>query len=135
MSIHTRYSDLNPQRHVNNAAMGVLLAEARSRIVHKNFERVGRDGNFVKLVGQFAVSYLDQVHYPEPFEMGVGVMDIDESTVRLGQALFQHGKCLSVAESILAGTRNGRAALLPEAVRAAWQELTLSAGLVPRQLA
>jgi acyl-CoA thioester hydrolase len=135
ISVQTRYADLDPQRHVNNAAIGVVLAEARSQLAREIFDATCGDDDFVFMVGQFAVSYLGQVHHPDPCDIGVATMEMGAKTVRVGQGLFQRGQCLAVAESVLIGTRGGQAAELPEAVRSAWRQLAVRDGLVPRQLA
>ena len=132
--VHTRYADLDPQRHVNNAALGTLFAEARSGIAHEVVERAGREPGFVMMVAQFAVSYVGQVCHPRALEVGVGVIETGPKFVRVVQALFQDGTCRAVAESVLLGTRDSRGAELPEAVRVEWLSLALPDGLVPRQL-
>jgi acyl-CoA thioester hydrolase len=135
ISVQTRYADLDPQRHVNNAAIGVVLAEARSQLAREIFDATCGKDDFVFMVGQFAVSYLGQVHHPDPCDIGVATMETGAKTVRVGQGLFQRGQCLAVAESLLIGTRAGRPAVLPDAVRAAWDALAVRDGLIPRQLA
>jgi acyl-CoA thioester hydrolase len=135
ISVQTRYADLDPQRHVNNAAIGVVLAEARGQLAREIFDATCGNEDFVFMVGQFAVSYLGQVHHPDPCDIGVATMETGAKMVRVGQGLFQRGQCLAVAESVLIGTRGGQAAELPEAVRFAWRQLAVRDDLVPRQLA
>ena len=132
--IQTRYADLDPQGHVNNARITMLFAEARSQVASAIFERVGRDDGHSLMAGQFAVSYLAQVFFPHLCEIGVGVIEIADRTVRLGQGLFQNGRCCAVAEMVLVCTLGGRAAILGEELRSAWAELTMASGTLPRQL-
>ena len=134
ITIQTRYADLDPLRHINNAKLAEILGEARTLFIQQLFQGHERPAGLAFMVGQVAISYVRQAHYPQDCVIGCGVMEILPKALRLGQALCQADACCAIAESVLIATRDGRPAVIPDPVRALFADDILSPDTLPRQL-
>lgn len=104
--IQTRYRDEDRLAHVNNIAVAAYYDEARSRFSRQIFaEAGGMEDVFSETGGpsrprivtaDSRVSYLGEVFYPDPVEIGTGITRIGGASYELGQALFQRGRCVGV---------------------------------------
>ncbi len=56
-----------------------------------------------------ATDFLAEAYYPEPLGWGARVLAVDGGTgVRVAAALFQHGRCVGLHETVVAGWADGR---------------------------
>jgi acyl-CoA thioester hydrolase len=95
-----RLSDLDHQRHVNNAVHPGLFTNGRYALIH------GRLRDFVEPTDAFAlvkitIEYMSEMHYPGEVDVGTLVRRIGKSSVTYGQAIFNNGRCAAVAESVM----------------------------------
>ena len=95
-----RLSDLDHQRHVNNAVHPELFTNGRYALIH------GRLREFVNPTDAFAlvkitIEYMNEMHYPGEVDVGTLVRRIGKSSVTYGQAIFNNGKCAAVAEAVM----------------------------------
>ncbi|SCW75603.1 (3S)-malyl-CoA thioesterase [Sphingobium faniae] len=132
--IQARFSDLDPNHHVNNIAIAEMFSEGRSAFIRHMFSRIERPLGFHFVVGQVAVRYLNEARWPNMFTIGTGVLDIGAKSMRLGQAFFMEGACHVIAEAVLVAVQNSATVLLNDAVRAHLEESRLGRQLLPRQL-
>jgi acyl-CoA thioester hydrolase len=116
-----RYSDLDPNGHVNNGAINQFFEDGRV-----NFRLVrltAADGD--KLSGfavvKFSVSYRAPAHYPGEVEIATVVTRVGGSSYGLGQGLFQDGKCVATAEVVTVhfDPETSTSKPLPDDIRAA----------------
>ena len=121
LEIATRIDDMDVQGHINNAAISVILQEARGRF---NKGRVASllGGGLGLVVGSLFIEYAGQMYYPDPVTVSVGVLEIGRSSYVLGQIARQRGRITAFAETAMIATRDGRATSIPDEVRAALED-------------
>ena len=126
--IATRFSDVDPQWHLNNVRLMEYYQEARV-LFHdalKNEFDIAKVDGARTLVVHMSVDYLDEVHYPGEVTLGVGVLRIGTTSYSLGLGLFQNDHCAGVAMAVLVHADKSGVAPLPEA----WREV-LQKNLLP----
>lgn len=129
-----RFRDVDARNHLNNIAVAELFSEARTQFIHACFSASSRPDKMYFVVGQQAVFYANEAHYPGKIEIGTGLFAIGRSTLRFGQVLFNRGRCAALGESVLVCTVNGRATPLTPEFSVQMQDFLLDSNLVPRQL-
>ena len=100
ISVSSRYSDLDPNEHVNNGAINSFFEEGR---VNLRAERMAvLDKNILSgfALVRFTVEYLREIKYPGLIEVGTMVKKVGNTSYTLGQALFRGTDCFSVAEAV-----------------------------------
>ena len=125
VEIPTRFDDLDVQGHVNNVAVAVLFQEARGRFNKGHVAEWLKDGRGL-VVGSLFIDYAGSMFYPDPVEIETGVLEISGKSYLLGQVARQNGRIAAFAEVTLVVTENGRAAPLPDELRAALQAAMLT---------
>lgn len=95
-----RLSDIDHQRHVNNAVHPGLFTNGRYALIHTRLEPLVEPGTAFALV-KISIEYLNEMHFPGEVEVGTLVRRIGTSSVTYGQAIFNKGKCAAVAESVM----------------------------------
>ncbi len=95
-----RLSDLDHQRHVNNAVHPGLFTNGRYALIHGRLMPLVEHGTAFALV-KISIEYLNEMHYPGEVDVGTLVRRIGNSSVTYGQAIFYNGKCAAVAESVM----------------------------------
>ena len=95
-----RLSDLDHQRHVNNAVHPGLFTNGRYALIHGRLMPLVEYGTAFALV-KISIEYLNEMHYPGEVDVGTLVRRIGNSSVTYGQAIFNNGKCAAVAESVM----------------------------------
>jgi acyl-CoA thioester hydrolase len=95
-----RYSDLDPNGHVNNGAINQFFEDGR---VHFRNARMGTLGA-VTLTGfaiaRFTAEYHTTLAYPGEVDVGTVVIRIGRSSYVLGQGVFAGEKCIATAEVV-----------------------------------
>lgn len=126
--VTVRFSDLDPNGHVNNGAINAFFEDARVGFRHDFMADSGIDLIQGYAVVRFAASYLGHVHYPGEVEVGTVVTRIGNASFDLGQGVFQDGRCAATAEvaQVYFDPATGRSRPLPDPLRAA-----LTAGMKP----
>jgi acyl-CoA thioester hydrolase len=128
LEVPARFSDLDPQNHLNNVAIGNFYEEGRSAFNRVAFRRVSERSGIRMLMVNVSITYLREGRYPGVLTVATGVLRLGSSSFTLGQALFQKGQCIGVAESVTVNTAGGASAPLPAEFRAALEELVLEPG-------
>ena len=127
METPARFSDLDPLNHLNNVAIGNFYEVGRSAFNRMAFRKVRERGSIRMLMVNVSITYLREGRYPGVLTVAPGVLRLGGSSFTLGQALFQNGTCIGVAESTTVNPSNGASAPLPPEFRAALEALTLNA--------
>jgi len=130
-----RFRDIDARRHINNIAVAELFSEGRTHFIRDFFEEIERPEGMFFVVGQQALFYAGEAHYPGRIEVCTGLFEIGRSTLRTGQAFFNDGHCTAIAEAVLVCSRGGRAVPLPGDFRKRAERFLLPKGTLPRQLA
>ena len=87
--MQTRFDDVDQQGHINNAAVAVLLQD-----------------------------YAGELLFPDPVEIGIGVLEIGRSSFVLGNVARQRGRIATFAEVALIFTDRTGPVPLPDDARA-----------------
>lgn len=122
--IPTRYADLDEQRHVNNAAVVVLLQEGRVRFnqvmeLHDGF------GGLRLMVAALGVEYAAELHHPEPVEIHSGIVRIGRTSFTIAQCIRQQCRTCVYGESVMVLADTNGPVAIPDHLRAVFDSLTL----------
>ncbi len=121
-----RLSDLDHQRHVNNAVHAVLFTNGRYHFIQHHVRPHNAEDMPLAMV-RITIDYLREMHHPGDVECGTLIRSIGRSSITFGQALFKDGKCAAVAESVmvLLDPKTRRPKPLPAAVVAQLERFKL----------
>ena len=108
--IGTRFTDLDPNGHVNFAAMVALLGEGRG-LFHAHLGRKELAGT---IIVSMKVDYLSEAFYPEPVDILLGVASIGNSSWTFQQLARQNDVAVALCTSVMVVIDQGRAVLTPE---------------------
>lgn len=128
--VATRFSDVDPQWHLNNVRLMEYYQEARvlfHNALKKEFDITRAEGTRT-LVAHMSVDYLDEVRYPGEVTLGVGVLRIGTTSYSLGLGLFQNDRCAGIAVAVLVHANQSGTAPLP----GPWREI-LQRKLLPEE--
>jgi acyl-CoA thioester hydrolase len=117
--IPPRFGDLDPLRHLNNAALARFYEDGRVRFVDSIGVRAALEPGCGFLVVEVVIQYLAEGRYPDVVTASSGLLRLGRSSFTIGQALFQDGGCIGTGESTLVYVRRGErgARPLPETAR------------------
>ncbi|MBO6782765.1 MAG: acyl-CoA thioesterase [Alphaproteobacteria bacterium] len=116
-----RYSDLDPNSHVNNGAINQFFEDGRVGFRLARLQDAAGDKLTGFAVVKYTANYLAPAHYPGSVEIGTVVTRVGNSSYGLGQAIFQDGVCVATAEIVTVhfDPATSRPVPLPDAIRAA----------------
>lgn len=100
LDIRTRFSDIDTNRHVNNVALAGWYLDALAEL-HLDVLGYPTGGPLDGLSpSSLQVEYLDEVHYPGIYQLRVGVLELDATSVRYACGLFDGPRCIGLAEAV-----------------------------------
>ena len=124
-----RYSDLDPNNHVNNGAINQFFEDGRVGFrLQRLIEAAGNTLTGFAVV-KYAATYISPAHYPGTVEIGTIVTRVGNSSYGLGQAIFQDGKCVATAEIVTVhfDPATSRPIPLPDPIRSALEGAMIAA--------
>ena len=95
-----RYSDLDPNGHVNNGAFNAFFEDGRVQFRNDRMISLGEDILTGFVLVKFSVDYLKALHYPGAVDIGTVVTKVGRSSYVLGQGIFSGDDCAAIAEVI-----------------------------------
>lgn len=95
-----RFGDTDKVGHVNNAAFSTFLETGRATFLLRPGGSFAPEGTSFVLA-RVAIDFRAELHWPGVVDIGTRVASVGRSSVSLAQALFQDGKCVATAESVL----------------------------------
>jgi acyl-CoA thioester hydrolase len=111
----TLFSDMDPNRHLNNGAFGRLFEEGRADLHHRVASlSVGTaaDHGLILMLATITMEFLREGRYPGSVEVGSAVARVGGSSYVLAQAAFQDGQCIALADCVMVkASRSGPLAL------------------------
>ena len=114
-----RYSDLDPNGHVNNGAINEFFEDGRVKF--RNDSLVKLPGSFLTgfVLAKFSVQYYAPLFYPGTVDTGTTILRIGRTSYTLGQAIFVDGKCAASAEviTVLLDPETHKSTPLPDELR------------------
>lgn len=95
-----RYADTDRQGHVNNAVFATMLETGRVELLLAPDQPLFEPGcGFV--IASLQVDFRGEILWPGQVEIGTRVAATGRSSVTLEQALFQGGRCVATARSVI----------------------------------
>ncbi len=118
-----RYGDTDRQGHVNNAVFATFLETGRVELLY-NEALADQGAAFV--IARLELDFLAEVNWPGEVEIGTAVLDVGRSSFKLFQKVFQDGKPVAQAVTVIVqmSESSRKSQLLSERARVRLQELT-----------
>ena len=95
-----RYSDLDPNGHVNNGAINAFFEEGRVQFRAARMKSYSENILAGFVLVKFSVEYLKALNYPGSVDIGTMVTSIGRTSYLLNQALFLAKECIAIAEVV-----------------------------------
>jgi acyl-CoA thioester hydrolase len=99
-TVTIRYSDLDPNGHVNNGAFSAFFEDGRVQFRGDHMIILGDDILSGFVLVKFAVEYLNGLHFPGSVDIGTVVTKVGRTSYSLGQGIFIDDTCFAIAEVI-----------------------------------
>lgn len=122
--IPTRFADLDIQGHVNNAAIPVILQEARVDF-NNAIDLPVQIGRLRPLIAGITIEYAAELAHPGLIEIGTVVSRIGRTSFTIQQTARQDGRVAVYAETTLVIADANGAASLPEGLRRNLERVSL----------
>ncbi|MCD2109633.1 MULTISPECIES: acyl-CoA thioesterase [Rhodococcus] len=124
------FGDTDALGHINNVSIARYFEQARVLVMEAVSSTLGGNHPFERAVlAKIEINFLAEVFYPHDIVIATGVHRIGTSSVVIGSALFQHGRCVALADSVDVGTAaEGGSRPVPEASRVAFEKFRLAYG-------
>lgn len=123
-TIQTRFSDVDMQGHINNAAAAVILQEARVGLNRTaGFSEI-REG-LRPVVAALNIEYAGEMHHHAPVEVSTGVLSIGRTSVVVAQLARQDGRATLYGETVLVMTDSAGPAAIPPTLRDAFERVLI----------
>ena len=95
-----RYADTDRQGHVNNAAFATFLETGRVEFLYNPEKPLAAEGAAFVIVN-LNLNLLAEINWPGRVEIGTAVTKIGRTSVSLYQGLFQDGRCVATAATVI----------------------------------
>jgi acyl-CoA thioester hydrolase len=93
-----RYGDTDRQGHVNNAVFATFLETGRVELLY-NEALAEEHAAFV--IARLELDFLAEINWPGDVEIGTVVLDVGRSSFKLFQKVFQDGKPVAQAVTVI----------------------------------
>ena len=95
-----RYSDLDPNGHVNNGAVNAFFEDGRICFRNEQMLQLGDDILAGFVIVKFSANYLAPLFFPGSVDIGTVVTRVGRSSYDLGQGVFDGEKCVATADVV-----------------------------------
>lgn len=129
IDVSLRFSDIDPQWHLNNVRVGEYYQEARVsffRHLHNDFG-YRRPHGARTLVAHQSIDYLDEVTYPGHATLGIGVSRVGSRSWSVSMGMFKDERCAGLSTTVLVYAEEGGPATLPVEYRTLLERFLLPA--------
>lgn len=114
-----RYSDCDPQGHVNNVVFTTFMETGRCALLAAGFGSAWQESGSLIVIARLELDFVAEIFWPGQVEIGTSVVKLGNSSIQIEQAVFQEERLVAKAKSVLVHlATDKRPAPLPEAVRA-----------------
>jgi len=118
LRIEPRFGDVDMFGHINNVSIARYLEEGRVQLRRQSLD----DGVGAKpeplVLASIQIGYLAESYFPDELIVGVAVARVGNSSFALMQAIFQKGRCVVVADSVLVTVEPGKG---PKPISGSWR--------------
>ena len=119
-----RYSDCDPQGHVNNVVFTTFMETGRCELMARGFGVTWQDGGGMIVIARLELDFVAEIFWPGQVEIGTIVTKLGNSSFQIEQAAFQDERLVAKAKSVLVHLGGDkRPAPLPDAARAIFTKL------------
>lgn len=119
-----RYSDCDPQGHVNNVVFTTFMETGRCELLAMGFGASWQEAGSLIVIARLELDFVAEIFWPGQVEIGTIVTKLGNSSFQLEQAAFQEDRVVARAKSILVHLgADKRPAPLPDATRAIFTKL------------
>lgn len=95
-----RYGDTDRQGHVNNAVFATLLETGRIEVLRDVDAELDEDG-CEWVIARLTLDFLGEILWPGQVDVGTRVQRIGTTSVGMEQALYQDGRIVARAETVI----------------------------------
>lgn len=95
-----RYGDTDRQGHVNNAVFSTWLETGRVELLFDPALPLAEPGSAF-VIARLEVDFRAEARWPGEIQIGTRVVSVGRSSVRLEQGLFQSGRCVALATTVI----------------------------------
>ena len=95
-----RYSDLDPNGHVNNGAVNAFFEDGRICFRNEQMLQLGDDILAGFVIVKFSANYLAPLFFPGRVDIGTVVTRVGRYSYYLGQGVFDGEKCVATADVV-----------------------------------
>ena len=124
VEVQTRFDDLDTQGHINNAAATVILQEGRV-MFNRAAGLSGMMGGLRTMVAAVTIEYAAEMHFPDPVEIGCGLLAVGRTSFTIGQRARQKGVSAIYAQAVMVFADAHGPAAIPHDLRAAFERLRI----------
>lgn len=117
-TVTSRFADVDPNQHLNNVALAVMMEDARVRFNQAIGLKV-KIGERRAMVASVGMEYLAQGHFPDPVEAYCAIERVGRSSWSIAQLLVQNGILIAFARSVIVAISDDRPAPVAEGTRTA----------------
>ena len=120
-----RYSDLDPNEHVNHARYLIYLEEARLAFRRQLDRDLGLPDGVTWPIAELTIRYLRSASYPGTLTVELAPIHVGRTSFTLGYGIFDRAVCVVVAlnRSVCVDRSTGGKLALPQTVAARLREL------------
>ncbi|MEQ9299800.1 MAG: thioesterase family protein [Cyclobacteriaceae bacterium] len=112
-----RYGDTDRQGHINNATFLTYLETGRVELIyHPDFRALDENNSFV--IASVKLDFIKEIKWPGSIDIGTGIINIGNSSIRLHQQLFQHDQCMASSETVIVQVNDQKGVSRPLSDRA-----------------
>ena len=121
-----RYSDLDPNNHVNNGAINTYFEDGRVHFRDQHLSHLGAGMLAGFVLVKYNIEYHAMLYFPGEAEIGTTIIRIGGSSYTLGQAVFRDARCIATAQVITVrmSEGSGRSMPLDDAFKQALRDAT-----------
>ena len=120
-----RYSDCDPQGHVNNVVFTTFMETGRCELLAMGFGVSWQNAGSFIVIARLELDFVAEIFWPGQVEIGTIVTKLGNSSFQIEHAVFQADRLVAKAKSVLVHLgADKRPAPLPDEVR------TIFAGLM-----
>lgn len=95
-----RYSDLDPNSHVNNGAISAYFEDGRVRLRTEHLATPENPMLAGFAIAQVTIKFRAPLTFPNTVDIGSSIVHIGRSSYILGQSVFVGQRCIATAEVV-----------------------------------
>jgi acyl-CoA thioester hydrolase len=95
-----RYADTDRLGHINNTVFPMLFETGHVELLYGDGAPTLESG-CVFVIARLAIEFVGETHWPGMIEIGTKISKLGQSSLELDQAMFQDGRCVATAKSVI----------------------------------